>query len=205
MSDSASPPPLETLDALQASGPIFAGIFFLMMPALFLWITSGRDAQLTCEELEPDRSFLERAALPLVALGLLFAWEGLMLLPMALFNGVVPAFGIIISGLPGGVILIGLGLLTIRVGVGLIRGERPAWLASVILLGVGTVSWAFTENAQINDSLHAAMGFSQEQRAEMTALNASPWNPRWTAAGMAATFAFALYLGRMVRPATVTE
>lgn len=197
------PPPPEIIEGLQGASIALAGFLYLFLPALYLWVVSGRNAAATLAAREPEPSRLDRIPGPVLALAFLLVWEGAGYLTMLWFNAAVPVFGRVLSGLAGGLVLAGAALLCFRCAAGLAQGSRRAWQLAAGLAAAACLSWAATHYSAAGPALYKElyerMGFKPDEVRLFLATEAGPWNARWTLAGTVATLAYTLWLGRFFR------
>ncbi len=186
----------EMIDRMIAIAPFLGAGLYLFLPAMCLWVVSSRDARLTCEARGPEPSWIEEPPEQILPLAMLFAWEGAMLLSMTTYGGAIPFFGNVITGPLGMAILTLIGWLCLRCALGLFRCEPAAWHLALFLLLTGLVSTHLSEQAELSDQLHAAMGFSEAQMQMMNRIGESPWPFPWLASGMIAALAYTFFVRR---------
>jgi hypothetical protein len=123
---------------------ILVGLSYLLVPILLIRFYNGQNVRSTFEDRDPARTWLDRVSLPVLVLGALFLFYLLVLHMLLLFNGIFPAFGAWLSGMPGitaiDLAILCLGLLT----WGVLRSRAWAWWGSLLYVGLLTISSLLT-------------------------------------------------------------
>ena len=81
---------------------LFFGVFFVLVPAVWTFFYNSRHVKATCEARDPVTRWTDACPLPVLG----FCLWMLVAVPMMLFmpltgHGVMPFFGMFLSGLPG--------------------------------------------------------------------------------------------------------
>jgi hypothetical protein len=130
-----------------------------LVPGLMIRFYRGRHVTSTFERAERYSTWIERLPVPIMVLGMLFAFYVLVLHVLILFNGVFPLFGIWLTGLPG-IAVIDVGILCL-VGLlwGVLRQQRWAWWGSLVYFTTMTASWSLTLATSTWSGILAALAF----------------------------------------------
>jgi len=81
---------------------IFFGLFFVVVPAIWVFFYKSRHVKATCEARDPVPRWTDACPLPVLGFCLWLMFSALMFLFMPLINhGVMPLFGMFLTGLPG--------------------------------------------------------------------------------------------------------
>ncbi len=190
----------DLIEGLQRFSILLAAFVYLFLPAVYLWVVSGRNAARTVASKDSTSPWMEHIPGPVLALAFLFAWEGAGLLTMLWFNAAVPVFGRVVYGGSGFCVLTGAALCCFACARGLAKKALSAWRFAVGLLILASTSWAITyqksSDPALYRELYARMGFLADNLQLLLLTEAGPWNARWTLAGTVATLAYALWLKR---------
>ena len=81
---------------------LFLGIFFVAVPAVWTFFYNSRHVKATCEARDPVMRWTDACPLPVLGF-CLWLWFGvpMMLLMPIIGRGVMPFFGMFLTGLPG--------------------------------------------------------------------------------------------------------
>jgi hypothetical protein len=114
---------------------------------------------MTLEDRDAERSWIERMPIPILVMGILFAFYVVVLHVLILFNGAFPLFGSWVTELSG-IALIDVASLCL---VGLIWGTLAqrswAWWGSLLYFASTTVSWIVTLAASTWPDILMALDF----------------------------------------------
>jgi len=91
---------------------LFFFVFFVLVPALWVFFYNSRHVKATCEARDPVTSWTDACPLPLLGF-VLWTW---LALPMMLLwpltgHAVMPCFGVFVSGLPGGLLCLAVAIV----------------------------------------------------------------------------------------------
>ena len=81
---------------------LFSGVFFILLPAAWTFFYNSRHVKATCETRDPVPGWTDACPLPVLGLclWLLFGVPMMLLMPL-IGHGVMPFFGVFLSGVPG--------------------------------------------------------------------------------------------------------
>lgn len=151
-------------------------LFYIIIPGVFFLFYRSPNVKRTCEMRDPTERWTDRCPLPVLALSLFTAagaLGALMLLPL---SGVVPVFGVFVSGVPGYVLILAVAGIMLFLGWALYRLRPGAWwlLLGVMLLMASSSAVTFWQ-ADLG-VFYTKMGFASRvvaaatQFGQMTAL-----------------------------------
>jgi hypothetical protein len=114
------------------------------IPSVLIRFYRREDVRTTFEEGDSESCWIEGLPVPILVLGLLFAFYVVVLHILILFNGIFPLFGIWMTELPG-IALIDIASLSLVVLIwGVLARRRWAWWGSLLYFALITVSWVLT-------------------------------------------------------------
>ena len=123
---------------------ILLGLSYLVIPGLLVRFYQSRDVRLTFETGDPQSYWIETRPMPVLVLSTLHLLYILVLHVPLLFNGIFPLFGVLVSDLPG-MVLLDASILCLALLVwGLLRLRAWAWWGSLTYLGLFTTSSILT-------------------------------------------------------------
>lgn len=107
---------------------LFSGVIWLVLPAIWTFFYSSRHVKATCERRDPVTRWTDACPLPVLALCLWLAFSVPMMLLMPLaYHGVMPFFGIFLTGLPGALLGMILAALCGYSAWSMYRLEKHGW------------------------------------------------------------------------------
>ena len=139
------PPPAAVYVATAAIGT-FTFVFFLVLPALLVWLYSRRGVRETVEFFDPRFAWTDRCPTPVLAVA---GWLVLAAVGAVVYSvyAVFPAFGWFVTGPAAVALLLALAAVFAWVAWGVYRLRTWAWWATAILwtLWAGSMVWTFTK------------------------------------------------------------
>ena len=107
---------------------IFFGLFFVVLPALWIFFYNSRHVKATCEARDPVARWTDACPLPVLGFSL-WTWLAVpMMLVMPLVgHGVMPFFGMFISGLAGSLLCVVVAVVWGVAGWWLYRLDARGW------------------------------------------------------------------------------
>ena len=143
---------------------VFLGVVFVVLPAGMAWFYSSGHVKATCEASDPQPHWTDACPLPVLAVScwLWFGSLAMLLLPLG-YGGVLPFFGVLLSGLPGGLLCAVLAAVWPWLGW-LFYRRRPAgwWILAGVLVLLG-VSNAITFARVDVLELYQKLGYPEAQ------------------------------------------
>jgi hypothetical protein len=137
----------------------FIAVAYPALPGLLIRFYRSKDVRMTLADRDPASSWVEGLPIPILALGVLFVYYGVVWHILILFNGVFPLFGHWVNQLPG-IVLIDLAVLCL-VGLtwGILGRRRWAWWGSLLYFATITASSILTLGTSSWSEILAALGF----------------------------------------------
>ncbi|MBM3880643.1 MAG: hypothetical protein FJ387_13155 [Verrucomicrobia bacterium] len=181
----------------------FVLVLFVAVPAVLVGFFQSRHVKATCEARDPGPSWTDACPLPVLVLSfwLMVGAFSLLTLPLS-SNSVLPCFGILLSGIPGGVVCGILATLWIVSAVAAYRLKPVGWwipLVCVLVLGSSAVvTFGRVDLAE----LYRTMGYTAQQIELMQNyrfLHGSPmwwWSVGWTLLALTYLLAIKRYFRR---------
>ena len=122
---------------------IFLFVFFVLLPAVWIFFYQSRHVKATCEARDPVTRWTDACPLPVLAFAL-WTWFAVpMMLVMALTGmAVMPCFGVFVSGLPGALVCLVIAAVWAVAGWWLYRLDARGWwliLVAMVLFMVSAV------------------------------------------------------------------
>src|ERR1035437_2666990 len=147
---------------------IFFFVFFVLVPALWIFFYGSRHVKATCEARDPVTRWTDACPLPVLAL-CLWTWLAVPVMLVMPLTGmaVMPLFGVFVSGLTGSLFCLVIAAVWGMAGWWLYRLDARGW--GVILIGVGllTVSRLLTYAHHDISELYQLQGLPQAQIDQM--------------------------------------
>ncbi len=144
------------------------GAIFVVLPGGLVVFYQSRHVKATCEARDPVVRWTDRFPLPVLGLSLWLLYGGVaMLLMPAAYHGVMPLFGVVLSGVRGALVCLVLAALWLYLAWGTYRLNRASWwlvLAAAAVIGAsaivsfGSVDWS---------EMYRAMGYPEAQIAQI--------------------------------------
>lgn len=164
----AAPPGHPASRAAMAAAMVFVfiifGIFFLLLPALWLFFYNSRHVKATCEAHDPEPCWTDRCPLPVLALSLwlMFSVPMMVLMPIG-GHAVLPFFGVFFSGIPGAFLYFAIAVLWCYAAWLIYHVNSRGWWLVLIAMIVFTVSGVITFSQHDILEMYQRMGYPQTQ------------------------------------------
>ena len=142
-------------------------IIYLLIPGVLVLLYSGRNVAATCAFRDPQPRWTGRMPLPVLAVFLLLLSSVMGLASLACYRFAFPFFGVIISGVPGAVVMVFLTAAALLCAWGYYRLRPWAWACSVALVCLWAASTVITFARADLREYYEATGMPREQ-VEMT-------------------------------------
>lgn len=192
-------PPPEMGAAILGFMMVILLVIYVIIPGVWVLFYRSPHVKATCEALDPVERWTDRAPLPVIAASLWMAcMSAAMLLMAPLYNGVIPAFGVFLSGPVGIAVCIIMAVLFGYCAWALYKLKWSGWWIVVAIMCIATVSVFLTYSRHDISELYALMGYSGEELAQIQKFNflngkTLAWQ---TLGGMVPTLGFLLFLRR---------
>jgi hypothetical protein len=143
-------------------------VLFILLPGLLVLFYRSPHVKATCEARDPVARWTDACPLPVLALSLMLAFGAVSMLIMVVpYHGMVPFFGRLVNGIPGGGILIAMAALWGYCAWATYRLDPKGWWICVVGFGVWTISAVLTFARVDLIEMYRMMGYSGQQLAQM--------------------------------------
>jgi hypothetical protein len=141
----------------------FMAVFFLVIPGMLVLFYGSRNVKSTCEFRDSKVRWTDRCPLPVLALTLMFGFGALFMLSMVFYGSVIPFFGILVTGIPGLVLVLAMAILLGSLAWGSYKLNLNAWWGSVALITLGGISVIVTLSRVSILEFYEKMNFPAQQ------------------------------------------
>jgi hypothetical protein len=139
-------------------------IFLILVPGILILFYQNRHVKLTCEARHPQPAWTDACPLPVLGLSLWLGAGALMLLFLPLVsNGVLPAFGVMLSGAGGAFVCLALAAAWAWSARAVYRLNPVGWWMALAILCLGTVSSLITFSRIDLLEMYRLMGYTNRQ------------------------------------------
>ncbi len=135
----------------------------MVIPGVPVLFYGGRNVKSTCEFRDSKERWTDKCPLPVLAQTLMFAFGALFMLSMIFCGSVIPFFGIVLSGIPGLVIVLATAIVLGSLAWGSYRLNMNAWWGAVALITLGGISVIVTLSRVSILEFYEWMNFSAQQ------------------------------------------
>ncbi|MDR3614341.1 MAG: hypothetical protein P4L53_12330 [Candidatus Obscuribacterales bacterium] len=165
------PPTLRTFITLCSA--VFQSIIYVIVPASIAFFYKSPHVKATCEARDPVTRWTDACPLPVLSLSVFTIFSALMMAIMIpSLNGVVPLFGIYITGLPAVVIMLTMTVIYIFASRACYKLQLRGWWAAVIAYGLSTISCTITFAFSGVFRMYELMGLPASQLVTLKEMNA---------------------------------
>jgi hypothetical protein len=143
---------------------LFMSVVLVALPAVLVFFYRSPHVKATCELRDPVRRWTDACPLPVLGVACLL-WLGaamIALMPIA-YRGVMPFFGVLLSGWAGSLVALVLAALWIWLGRAWYQVKLSGWRALAVVVVLFSVSNFLTFSRVDILELYRAMGYSQAQ------------------------------------------
>ena len=156
--------PSAAKDAVLVVMFLFCGIFMIVLPAVWIFFYGSRHVKATCERRDPLPRWTDACPLPVLALclWLLFGVPMMLLMPIA-GEGVMPCFGIFLTGLPGKLLCLAVAALWSYAAWLIYHLKPQGWWLILIAVLVFAASSSVTFARHDLEEMYHLMGYPQAQ------------------------------------------
>lgn len=143
---------------------VMFAIFFVMVPAVWIFFHGSRHVKATCETRDPVTRWTDACPLPVLALclWLLFAVPMFLVMPL-MGHAVMPFFGMFLTGVPGTLLCLALAALWAYAAWLLYKLDVRGWWLILIAFVVFMVSAVLTYARHDIIEMYQLMGYPQAQ------------------------------------------
>ena len=156
--------PAAALDAVMAFMFFFFAIFFILLPVVWILFFKSPHVKATCEARDPATRWTDACPLPVLALclWLLFAVPMLLLMPIVA-HGVMPFFGMFLTGVPGSLLCLAVAALWTYAAWWLYKLDVRGWWLILIAFLIFIVSSLLTYARHDIIEVYRLMGYPEAQ------------------------------------------
>lgn len=140
------------------------GVLFVIVPAVWTFFYNSRHVKATCETRDPVTRWTDACPLPVLGLcsWLAFSVPMMLLMPIA-GHGVMPFFGIFLTGAPGTMFCLAIAALWSYAAWSLYKLEQRGWWLILIALCVFMASGLLTFAQHDMTEMYRLMGYPETQ------------------------------------------
>jgi hypothetical protein len=156
--------PSSTIIGVMVFMFLFLGVFFIIVPAVWIFFYNSRHVKATCEARNPLTGWTDACPLPVLALclWLLFTVPMMLLMPV-IGHGVMPFFGMFLSGAAGTVFCLVFSVLWAYAAWLLYKMDVRGWWLIMIAMLVFMMSSVLTYAQYDMTEIYQRMGYPQSQ------------------------------------------
>lgn len=138
--DQKIPPEMLLLMQVVMTGTI--GCMYLFLPGIYVLFYQSKHVKATCEMKDPHVRWTDKCPLPVLALSLMLGSSSVSIFYSAGYGFVTPFFGILLKGLPGGLVMLSFSLLAAYLAWATYKLKIAAWwtmLIAYVIFGVSSI------------------------------------------------------------------
>ena len=181
---------------------LIIGFFFVVLPAIWIFFYKSPHVKATCEVRDPITRWTDACPLLVLSLSLLM-WISvpMFLLMPVMARGVVPFFGMFLSGVPGSLVYVVIAALWAWGAWRVYKLDVRGWWLNLIVVVAFTVSNVLTYSRHSIGELYQRMGYPQAQIDQIQQLgiftgNTMAW---WTVIVMVPFIGYLLFVKKYLR------
>lgn len=194
-------PPPGAVEAGLWGAFVVLGILLVLVPALWVLVYGSRNVKATCEARNPSPCWTDACPLPVLAVALWIAagipW---MMLSPVLYRGVLPFFGMFLTGPAGALGYLLLTVVWATAAWWMYRLDLRGWWMFVVTLVVYGLSNILTYQRRTMEEMYALMGMLTPQVEALKGTSFMTWMTWMTAASTVATLLYLIALRRYFPP-----
>jgi MFS family permease len=139
-------------------------VMFVILPGLLIIFYRSRHVKATCDARDPVVRWTDACPLPVLALSLFLVFGIVSMIPMlVVYHGVMPFFGVLLSGVLGTAMILAMIALWGYCAWATYRRETAGWWVLLISFGVLMVSSALTFARVDLMEMYRMMGYPEKQ------------------------------------------
>ena len=156
--------PAAAIGVIMVFTGLILGVFFILVPAVWIFFYNSRHVKATCETRDSVTRWTDACPLPVLGLclWLLFSVPMLLIMPI-MGHGVMPFFGMLLTGLPGTLFCLALAVLWGYCAWLLYKLDVRGWWLILIAMVVFMVSAVLTYARHDVIEMYQLMGYPQAQ------------------------------------------
>jgi hypothetical protein len=147
---------------------IFSLVLYVILPGIWVLFYRSKNVKTTCEVRDPVPRWTDRCPLPVLAVAIWAACTGAaMLLFPLLYRGILPFFGVFLSGIWGTVVCLVIAALWGYSARAIYRLEWSGWWIVTVGICLLSLSAFITYSRHDLSELYRMMGYPEEQIAQL--------------------------------------
>ena len=144
------------------------GVFFVILPAVWTFFYNSRHVKATCEARDPVTRWTDACPLPVLGFCLWLVFSAPMMLIMPIVgHGVMPFFGIFLTGVPAAMLCLAIAALWSYAAWSLYKLEPRGWWLVLITFCVLMASVLLTYARHDVTEMYRLMGYPEVQIEQM--------------------------------------
>jgi uncharacterized membrane protein len=165
----AQPMPNGTMAVVLVVMLVFMTVAFVILPGLLVLFYRSPHVKATCEARDPVTRWTDACPLPVLALSLLLAYGAVsMFLMLFCYHGVIPFFGRLLSGLPGGTLTLAIIAIWAYCAWATYHLNPTGWWTLLITIAVLLVSSVLTFSRVDMMDMYRLMGYPEQQIEQLS-------------------------------------
>jgi len=108
------------------------GFIYLFLPGIFVLFYQSKHVKATCDMHDPHVRWTDKCPLPVLAMSLMLGYSSLSIFFTASYNFVTPFFGILLKGVPGGLLMLAFTLLSAYLAWATYHLKIAAWWTMLV-------------------------------------------------------------------------
>jgi hypothetical protein len=154
--------PQEMAVIVQSIVTGFMAVILIVIPGAFVLFYSSRHVKATCEQRDPHVRWIDKAPLPVITLSSILGAVAVSMPFLALYRWTVPFFGVVLSGIPGAVVVLVYVVLFAYTAWGTYKLRMRAWWCGLLLTIASVISMGITFSRVSLLEFYEKMGVPQE-------------------------------------------
>lgn len=163
MAQQGGAPPREFLFVMQGFMLAMVGCIYIVIPGALVLFYQSRHVRATCEAKDPHVRWTDRCPLPVLAVSVVWAAAAFFMPWAFCYGAVFPLFGILVSGLPAGLVILAVTAIAGYLAWGTYRLKISAWWGSIAMVVLWTASVVVTFSRMGLMDFYRAMHMPPEQ------------------------------------------
>jgi hypothetical protein len=155
--------PREAVVIAQTIVAAFLVFIFIVIPGAFVLFYGSKHVKATCEQRDPRQRWTDKAPLPVIALSSLLGCMAISMPLMGLYRWTTHFFGVLLSGIPGAVIVLIYVVLFAYAAWGTYKLQVKAWWCGFLATVALEVSMVITFSRVSLGEFYQKMGVPQER------------------------------------------
>ena len=156
--------PAAALGAVMLITGLIFGVFFVIVPAVWTFFYNSRHVKATCLVRDPVTRWTDACPLPVLGMCLWLAFSVPMMLIMPIAGrGVMPFFGVFLSGVPGSILCLVVAAVWAYSAWSLYKLQRQGWWLILIAMCVFIVSALLTYARHDVMEMYRLAGYPEAQ------------------------------------------